>query len=159
MRRPHAIGALCAATAWSAAAPALSAATGARFGAPAVSSVREPLATGGGVLQVMLSLALVLAVIFVLGWLARRLRMMPKGRTGALRVMDEVAIGAKERAVILEVDGVRLVLGVGEGRVVLLHRSDVVTPASEATVAGSDAAPGAVRSPGFADLMNKALGR
>jgi flagellar protein FliO/FliZ len=130
--------------------------TGARFGAPAVASAREPLTTGGGALQVLLSLALVLGAILLLGWAARRLRVLPRGRSGAMRVVDEVALGAKERAVILEVDGARLVLGVGEGRVALLHRGEApATPAPSA----ADATGAAPAAPGFAELMSKALGR
>lgn len=132
------------------------AADGARFGAPAAAATREPVSAGGGVMQVVLSLGIVLGAILLLGWLARRLRVMPRGRGGALRVVDEVALGAKERAVILEVDGARLVLGVGEGRVTLLHRGDVAA-APSAIVA--DQTPSGPVPPRFADLLNKALGR
>ena len=143
--------ALAAATLGSAAL----AADGARFAAPVAASAAEPVSAGGGVLQVVLSLAIVLGTILLLGWLARRLRVMPRGRSGALRVVDEVAIGAKERAVILEVDGARLVLGVGEGGVTLLHRGDAVA----VPAAVVDPAPPATSPPRFADLLNKALGR
>ena len=132
------------------------AADGARFAAPAAASAREPVSAGGGVMQVVLSLVIVLGAILLLGWAARRLRVMPRGRSGALRVVDEVALGAKERAVILEVDGARLVLGVGEGRVTLLHHGDAsAVPA--AVVA--EPAPSGDATPRFADLLGKALGR
>jgi flagellar protein FliO/FliZ len=107
-------------------------------------------------MQVVLSLGIVLGAILLLGWLARRLRVMPRGRGGALRVVDEVALGAKERAVILEVDGARLVLGVGEGRVTLLHRGDV---AAAPATGVADQTPSGPVPPRFADLLNKALGR
>jgi flagellar protein FliO/FliZ len=107
-------------------------------------------------MQVVLSLAIVLGAIVLLGWVARRLRVMPRGRGGALRLVDEIALGAKERAVILEVDGARLVLGVGEGGVTLLHRGDAAaSPAAAAT----DPAPSAPVPQRFADLLAKALGR
>jgi flagellar protein FliO/FliZ len=134
---------------------------GGRFGAPAVAAAREPLAAGGDALQVLLSLGLVLGAILMLGWLARRLRVLPRGRSGALRVVDEVALGAKERAVILEVDGARLVLGVGEGRVAVLHRSETLSTSAMAVDAPSPDATSERPSarPRFAELLDKALGR
>jgi flagellar protein FliO/FliZ len=132
------------------------AADGARFAAPVAASAGEPVSAAGGVMQVVLSLAIVLGAILLLAWAARRLRVMPRGRSGALRVVDEVALGAKERAVILEVDGARLVLGVGEGTVTLLHRGDAA--AAPAAVVTEPTPSGSV-TPRFADLLNKALGR
>jgi flagellar protein FliO/FliZ len=140
------------------AAPAVTIASDARFGAPSVASVREPINSGSGALQVLLSLALVVGAIVLLGWLARRLRVLPRGRGGALRVVDEVALGSKERAVIVEVDGARLVLGVGDGRVVMLHKSD---PSAVAGVAssGSEQVPAGQLPYRFAELLGKGLGR
>jgi flagellar protein FliO/FliZ len=156
MRNPRAITAtltsLLAATLGSAAL----AADGARFAAPVAASAREPVSAVGGVMQVVLSLAIVLGAILLLAWVARRLRVMPRGRSGALRIVDEVALGAKERAVILEVDGARLVLGVGEGRVTLLHRGDASAAPAAVVV---DPVPSGTAPPRFADLLNKAIGR
>jgi flagellar protein FliO/FliZ len=81
---------------------------------------------------------------------------MPRGRSGVLRVVDEVALGAKERAVVVDVEGVRLVLGVGEGRVALLHQGAAPAPAPAEAGIPTPAAP---MPPRFADLLNKALGR
>ena len=156
MQNFRAIPAALASLAATALGSAALAAEGARFAAPAAASTREPVSTGGGVMQVVLSLAIVLGAILLLGWVARRLRVMPRGRSGALRVVDEVALGAKERAVVLEVDGARLVLGVGEGRVTLLHRGDAAV-APVAVVA--EPTPSGSTTPRFADLLNKALGR
>jgi len=140
------------------AAPTVTSAGGARFGAPSVASVREPINSGSGALQVLLSLALVVGAILLLGWLARRLRVLPRGRGGALRVVDEVALGSKERAVIIEVDGARLVLGVGDGRVVMLHRSDP-SAAPDAASSALDQVPAASLPYRFADLLGKGFGR
>lgn len=138
------------------AAPAI--ASDARFGAPSVASVREPVNSGSGALQVLLSLVLVVGAILLLGWLARRLRVLPRGRRGALRVVDEVALGSKERAVIVEVDGARLVLGVGDGRVVMLHKSDPSAVAG-ATSSGNEHVAAGPLPYRFAELLGKGLGR
>lgn len=141
-------------------APA-AAAEGGRFAVPAAAATGSGAAVGGGAVQLLLSLAIVIGAIVLLGWLVRRMRVMPRGRGGELRVVDEIALGAKERAVILEVDGARLVLGVGEGRVALLHRGEAPLQTAAATV---DAVTGAssgipAAPPRFADLLQKALGR
>lgn len=132
-----------------------------RFAAPAIADADPSTTVGGGAVQVVLSLALVIGAIVVLGWLARRLRVMPRGRSGALRVVDEIALGAKERAVILEVDGARLVLGVGEGRVALLHRGEASSSSALPSASTEDAVPtGApAAQPNFGALLQKALGR
>ena len=140
------------------AAPTVASASGARFGAPSVASARDPISSGSVALQVLLSLALVVGAILLIGWLARRLRVMPSGRGGALRVVDEVALGSKERAVIVEVDGARLVLGVGDGRVVMLHRSDPTAAPGRAS-AGVEQVPATPSSYRFAQLLSKGLGR
>jgi flagellar protein FliO/FliZ len=141
-------------------APAV-AADGGRFAVPAAAASGSGAAVGGGAVQLLLSLALVVGAIVLLGWLVRRMRVMPRGRGGALRVVDEIALGAKERAVILEVDGARLVLCVGEGRVALLHRAEAPLQTATATI---DAVTGAstgipAAPPRFADLLQKAIGR
>lgn len=141
------------------AAPWALAEGGARFAAPAAAAAPGVPSIGGGAMQVLLSLAIVLGAILLLGWLARRLRVMPRGRSGALRVVDEVALGAKERAVILEVDGARLVLGVGEGRVALLHRGEVPSAQADTADAAGSVPSTPTVAPRFADLLQKALGR
>lgn len=133
-------------------------ASDARFGAPSVATVREPINSGSGALQVLLSLTLVIGAIVLLGWLARRLRVLPRGRGGTLRVVDEVALGSKERAVIVEVDGARLVLGVGDGRVVMLHKSEPSAVAGAAS-SGIEQVPAGQLPYRFAELLGKGLGR
>lgn len=136
-------------------------AEGGRFAAPAAAASDAGAAVGGGAVQLLLSLVIVVGAIVLLGWLARRMRVMPRGRGGALRVVDEIALGPKERAVVLEVDGARLVLGVGEGRVALLHRGDAAAVVADLPAAvPADAPAGAsAAQPRFADLLQKALGR
>lgn len=136
----------------------MASAEGARFAVPAAATASSASSVGGGAVQVLISLGIVIGAIVLLGWLARRLRVMPRGRSGALRVVDELPLGAKERAVLLEVDGVRLVLGVGEGRVALLHRGD--EPAQSAPLDAPSVASGTeAMAPRFGELLQKALGR
>ena len=70
-----------------------------------------------------LVLVLLVAVILLFGWLLRRLGPGQGQDSRLLRVVASKAVGAKERVVIVDVDGTRLVLGVGGGRVTRLHQS------------------------------------
>lgn len=136
---------------------------GGKFAAPVTAVAPQQIGGDGpGFLQIFGSLLLVIATILVIGWFAKRMRAIPRTRAGALRVVDEMALGPKERAVLVEVDGARLVIGVGDGRVTLLHRSEraaegvagsslVNTPAS---AAGSNAVPAK-----FVDLLRQSLGK
>jgi flagellar protein FliO/FliZ len=129
-----------------------------RFAAPAQAVAPQQIGVGSGFLQIFGSLLLVIATIVVVGWVARKLKTLPRRSSAVFQVVDEVALGSKERVVLVEVDGVRLVVGVGEGRVTLLHRSDV--PASEGQL--DDAAASLIAGPvppRFVDLLKKGLGK
>jgi flagellar protein FliO/FliZ len=71
--------------------------------------------------QVTGSLLLVLLLIGALAWGAQRLR-LAKGSTGRhLRVVDALSLGTRERLLLVEVDGERLLLGVAGGQLRRLH--------------------------------------
>lgn len=127
-----------------------------KFAAPATAVAAQDLNSGGGVLQIFGSLALVVATILVIGWIARRMRAIPQGRGGHLKVVDEVTIGPKERAVIVQVDGMHLVLGVGEGRVSLLHRSPALLGRAESV---GNAEQSSDRRETFFDILKRNLGK
>jgi flagellar protein FliO/FliZ len=110
-----AIGVLCLA------APMVFAAE--KFAAPEVS--QSPAAAGAGSLtQVTLSLLLVLGVVFAAAWVTRRLRGFGKFGNGALQVVTELAVGTKERVVLVQVGKQQLLIGVAPGRVNTLHVLD-----------------------------------
>ena len=70
----------------------------------------------------VLGLLLVLGLIFGLAWLARRMPGMTglRGNAG-LRVVRSLALGTRERLVVVEVGGTQLLLGTGAGGTRLLH--------------------------------------
>lgn len=71
--------------------------------------------------QVTGSLLLVLLLIGGLAWGAQRLR-LAKGSTGRhLRVVDALSLGTRERLLLVEVDGERVLLGVAGGQLRRLH--------------------------------------
>ena len=76
--------------------------------------------TTSSVLTVLLSLGLILGGFVALAWFARRY-LPGMGAQGVVKVVGTTAVGARERVVVVEVDGTWLLLGVGGGNVRLLH--------------------------------------
>jgi len=105
---------------------------------------------GAGLGQTALSLLLVLAAIFTLAWLLRRLRGMRPGAAGALQIQGGLQVGAKERVLMIRAGDTHLLIGVAPGRVQTLHVFD--QPPS-----GIEPVPPAPVAPGFAEAMRKVL--
>lgn len=80
----------------------------------------DPLGAGS-LLQLVLGLGLVLALIGGAAWASRRFGRLPLGPGNGLRVLGAVAVGARERVVLVEVGEAQLLLGVAPGRVQALH--------------------------------------
>lgn len=122
-----------------------------------------PDSSVGGIGQVMLSLLLVLAAIFVAAWVVRRLRGVGGARASRLQVLAQVSLGQRERAVVLQVGAQQLLLGVTPGQVNLLQvlPEGALDEPSTATAAG-ESREGPVASalpPSFAALLKKGLGQ
>ncbi|MDW5416871.1 flagellar biosynthetic protein FliO [Iodobacter sp. CM08] len=93
--------------------------------ANASSPVTAPVSSLMSVAQVVLALGFVVALIVFSAWLVRRLSLIPMGAKGqVLKVVTGVMVGAKERVVVVEVEGRWLVLGVTASSVNLLHSLD-----------------------------------
>jgi flagellar protein FliO/FliZ len=80
-----------------------------------------PSSTAGGIGQATLALLLVLAAIFAIAWIARRMRNVVRGGGQGIDVLAQAAVGPRERVVIVRVGATRLLLGVAPGRVTALH--------------------------------------
>jgi flagellar protein FliO/FliZ len=74
-------------------------------------------------LEAIGGLFLVVLLILAMGWALKRLNLNPAHR-GSLRVLGGVSLGGRERALLLEAEGQRLLLGVSQGQVNLLMRLD-----------------------------------
>jgi flagellar protein FliO/FliZ len=75
----------------------------------------------GGLVQVTLSLMLVLAAVFAAAWAVRRLKNFGRPGAGAIQIVADVALGTKERAVLIQVGAQQLLVGVAPGRINTLH--------------------------------------
>jgi flagellar protein FliO/FliZ len=80
----------------------------------------------------LLGLGIVLVAIACTVWLLRRLTPGQVGSASDLRVVAAVAVGPKERVVLVDVGEQRLVLGVAPGQVTKL--SEMPKPATEEIV-------------------------
>jgi flagellar protein FliO/FliZ len=95
--------------------------------------------SSGSVLQVVLSLLLVLAAIVLVAWLLKRLNLPQNAPGSALKVVSGVAVGQRERIVLVEVNDTWLVVGVAPGQVTALHTMPKnVLPVAESTVPDAD---------------------
>jgi flagellar protein FliO/FliZ len=63
----------------------------------------------------------VLAAIFLVAWLVRRMRIVGNRVGGAIDVLANVQLGQKERAVLLKVGTTQILIGVAPGQVNTLH--------------------------------------
>jgi flagellar protein FliO/FliZ len=89
----------------------------------------------GTMLQFALGLAAVLGLILAAGWVMKRTA-IGKSAPGMIKVLAGVAVGQRERVVIVEVADVRMVLGVAPGPVTALH----TLPIAEARKRDSESA-------------------
>ena len=108
------------------------------------------VATGPGLLQATLGLALVVGMILALAWVAKRLTPGAlRGGGTPLTIVASQAVGQRERVVVVEVADQWLVVGVAPGRVsALTTMPKGVLPAPSS----SSASP-------FATALSRALGR
>lgn len=74
-----------------------------------------------GTLRVTIAMFVVLAAVLAAAWLTRRLRGGAAAGPGSLQVMAQVALGARERAILLRVGRQQLLIGVAPGSVRTLH--------------------------------------
>jgi flagellar protein FliO/FliZ len=124
-----------------------------RFAAPDTAA-SLPSSGVGGIGQVTIALLIVLAVVFALAFVLKKMRTVAGGSQG-IEVLAQTSLGARERAVVIRVEGTRLLLGVAQGRVNLLH---VLPPAAPGAEPPAPVTPN-IERPSFSQLLRKSLGR
>ena len=108
----------------------------------------------GSLTEVLVALAVVLGAIFLFAALVRRLRGLSGSGAAAIRVISEVQLGPKERAVLIETGDAQLLLGVAPGRVATLHVFPAGTVSAEARRATEGGTTGSASNP-FRELMQR----
>ena len=101
------------------------------FASPALAAAPADV-DAGGLLRVCLSLGVVIALILGAGWVLRRLQGGGVRAGRNLRCLESIAIGMKERVVLVQAGEKQLLIGVAPGNVRTLHVFDepiaVATP-------------------------------
>jgi flagellar protein FliO/FliZ len=122
------------------------------FAAPHAAIPAAPVGAGG-LASVTLALLVVLAAIFAVAWVARRVRGIGNRVGTAIDVLADIPLGPKERAVLLKVGAEQILIGVAPGRVSALHvlRQPVEVP--KVTAAATPAAAS------FGALLKRSLGK
>lgn len=83
-----------------------------------LSQTIEPSAYFG---QIMISLVFILMIIFAGAWLLKRFGKVNGIANGQMRVLANMAVGQRERVILLEVGKEQLLIGVTASRISLLH--------------------------------------
>jgi flagellar protein FliO/FliZ len=77
--------------------------------------------SSGSIVQVIVSLLFVLGAIVLVAWILKRINLPQNAAGSALKVISGVAVGQRERIVLVEVNDTWLVVGVAPGQVTALH--------------------------------------
>jgi flagellar protein FliO/FliZ len=114
----------------------------------------SPAVSSGSIVQIIFSLLLVLAAIVLVAWLLKRMNVAQQGSGNLLKVLGGVAIGQRERIVLVEMQDTWLVVGVGPGQIRTLHTLQKPDGIGQDTMAASQSAE--PRS--FSAVLSSALG-
>jgi flagellar protein FliO/FliZ len=71
----------------------------------------------GGVLKMVMGLAVVLAVMALITWVLKRMMPGAGGQQSVVRIVGGVSVGSRERVVVVEVADRWIVVGVAPGQV------------------------------------------
>lgn len=100
----------------------------------------------GELVRVVLSLVGIIGLILAAGWLTRRMQRRHGVAGRRIRCLETFAVGTRDRLLLLEADGKRLLIGMGPGGMRTLHVYDgtPVEPVEQ---------PATAPVPAFGDLL------
>jgi flagellar protein FliO/FliZ len=105
---------------------------------PAYTPTPPAAVSSGSVMQIIFSLILVLAAVAVVAWIMKRINLPQHGAASLLKVISGVAVGQRERIVLVEINDTWLIVGVAPGQVSTLHTMPKgQLPAHAGSVAGN----------------------
>lgn len=108
---------------------------------------------GAQLMQLLLGLVLVVGLIFLLAWLVRRVQqVVPRGNQ-AIRLISSLALGPRDRLVLVQVGEEQVLLGLTPGRITPLHVMRQPVHAAESEPAQPEFAQRLL------ELLNKDKGR
>lgn len=75
-------------------------------------------------LNMVMGLVVVIALILGIAWAVRKYGHLPNNTHAQMKILGGLSLGTRERAVLVEVEGKRILLGVAPGHVATLHVMD-----------------------------------
>jgi flagellar protein FliO/FliZ len=93
----------------------------------------DPISITGQLGQLGLGLVLVVGLIFLIGYLMRRVGPLAPRGGQHIKLISSLALGPRDRLVLVDVGGKQLLLGASPGRITTLHAFD--EPVTEVPVA------------------------
>ena len=100
---------------------------------PASAPLGTPPSSAGMVGTTVVTLLLVIGFILLLAWLAKRMPGIGAASNPALKVVGSLALGPRERVVVVDVGGTQLLLATGPGGTRTLHTLEQPLPAAAGT--------------------------
>ncbi len=91
--------------------------------APAVTSEAQT-SVAGQVVQLVLGLLFIVGLIFLLGYLMRRIGPLAAQGGQHIRIISSLPLGPRDRLMLVDVAGKQLLLGASPGRISTLHVFD-----------------------------------
>jgi flagellar protein FliO/FliZ len=88
---------------------------------PAYTPPSPATISSGSIMQVIFSLLLVLAAVVLVAWILKRINLPQHAAGNLIKVQAAVAVGQRERIVLVEINDTWLVVGVAPGQVRTLH--------------------------------------
>ncbi|HKJ95943.1 MAG TPA: flagellar biosynthetic protein FliO [Gammaproteobacteria bacterium] len=139
------------------AGPRIAGLTALLLAAPAAFAADDGMPSPGvdvsSLLRLTVGLAVVVGAIFLVSWILRRVGGVRGGANGQMRVLGGVAVGNRERVVLVQVGETQLLVGVAPGRVQTLH---VLDKPIEVPTGG---AKGAGQAGPFAERLRQLMGQ
>ena len=115
--------------------------------------------TEADVLRIIVSLIFVIMLILAGAWLTRRAGWLRNGKAPALRVLGAQSLGGRAYVALVEVENVRLVLGVTATQVTLLHTLPACADSTAADTQAAGNTPAPAEPGNFASTLNRVLRR
>jgi flagellar protein FliO/FliZ len=124
------------------------------FATSAAVSAQTPVLGSERLLGMAGALLLVVSLVVVLAWLAQRIGAVRNGLGRSLRIREVLAVGARERILLVDCEGQRLLIGSSPAGLVRLHAFAGIPDEGEEISTGADVTPTGMRGV-FGDLLDR----
>ena len=117
-----------------------------------------PVSGVSSVGYVTVALAIVLGLIYGAAWLLRRMKTFNGSAKQSMQVMESIAVGAKERVVLVRIKNQQVLLGIAPGRVNMLLDMGKVDETLSPESPESPLSSTSTQLPSFKQLLKRSMG-